>query len=312
MAKYNENVLARIEALLKRPERATFQFSGGKDSTFLIEHLLRVIETGGGDERPILVQTSAACEEETFNPRAKIRAAFADYFAEIRRRGDGRIVAQYVEPRVEDRFFATHIGRRYGYPNYFFRWCTGGLKEGPLRRAATSFFGRGVKKVVVTGRRKAESKARARLLTKFNPTDAAVYRWRGGAHSDPLFDVANEEVAAFGKRLDIAPCKAGRGGCWFCPFGASSVDHTPNYPETLRSFWRWLRETRSNLEFYEPQNEVQKEKIARGLCAGLLTIAACEEIFDRAKRAAAESGVEIMTPDEIVFIEKALTRAKKD
>jgi DNA sulfur modification protein DndC len=141
-------------------------YSGGKDSTLCLmlvwmalaglppaerTKVVHVINTDTGVENPVVAAWVNASLDS-------MRRAAAEQGLPIE--------AHRLTPAVEDSFWVCLIGRGYAAPRPKFRWCTERLKIKPSNafiRAVVAAFG---EVILVLGTRKAESRARARTMTR--------------------------------------------------------------------------------------------------------------------------------------------------
>lgn len=174
-----------------------------------------------------------------------------------------------------------------------------------MEKAKTAFYGKGGKKnsINVFGRRKAESATRARLLNKINPNDELVYHWgKKGLTSDPLFDVAQEDVLEFAPNgiWDDEKTAAKRGGCWFCMFATEAKK--AEYPEAIRNFYESMARTR-DAQNYCARKERDQEFLDKGQVAGKLKLEVRWDLYNKLLDAERDSGVRLLGDDERDYIE---------
>ncbi len=103
-------------------------FSGGKDSTMLLQLVWQVIqkELKGLRQRPVHV----VCNNTHENP--KIIQYIDKVLQHIEKAAFEQSMPVFVErttPRLEDTFWINLIGKGYPAPNNTFRWCTERLKN---------------------------------------------------------------------------------------------------------------------------------------------------------------------------------------
>ena len=225
-------------------------FSGGKDSTMLLQLVWQVIqkELKGLRQRPVHVVCNNTLVE---NP--KIIQYTDKVLQHIEKAAFEQSMPVFVErttPRLEDTFWINLIGKGYPAPNNTFRWCTERLKISPT----TEFIKRTISDVgqaiILLGTRKDESNSRARTIEK-NKSHIEGDRLRKHAQLPnafvyaPLTDITTDEVwqyllavpspwgssnrdlitlynnASGGDRplvMDISSpsCGNSRFGCWVC------------------------------------------------------------------------------------------------
>ncbi|MEU2357711.1 hypothetical protein ABZ599_32855 [Streptomyces misionensis] len=109
------------------------------------------------------------------------------------------IEAHRLTPAVEDSFWLCLIGRGYAAPRPKFRWRTERLKVKPSNafiRAVVAAFG---EVILVLGTRKAESRARARTMTRYEKRRVRDRLSPNGSLPNslvysPIEDLSNDEV----------------------------------------------------------------------------------------------------------------------
>lgn len=118
----------------KNPRPWILGFSGGKDSTMLLQVVWRALLKipDGTRDRPIYVVCNDTLVE---NPKIvgfinrtleRVQKAAAEQSLPI--------TVHRTTPRLEDTFWVNLLGRGYPAPNNTFRWCTERLKINPTTR----------------------------------------------------------------------------------------------------------------------------------------------------------------------------------
>jgi DNA sulfur modification protein DndC len=141
-------------------------YSGGKDSTAVLQltwlalaelpaeqrrKTIHVISTDTLVENPI-VATWVQKSLEILGTTAKVISM--------------PVQPKLLRPKVEESFWVNLIGRGYPAPRPKFRWCTERLKIKPSNRFIREVVTDNGEAILLIGARKAESAARARVLTK--------------------------------------------------------------------------------------------------------------------------------------------------
>lgn len=141
-------------------------YSGGKDSTAVLQIVWSALEGLGPNERtkPVYVISTDTLVE---NPVvASWVTESLDRMALAAAEQGLPIQPNRLTPEIKDTFWVNLIGKGYPAPRPKFRWCTERLKIKP----SNSFIRRVVKNhgeaILVLGIRKAESQARARSMQK--------------------------------------------------------------------------------------------------------------------------------------------------
>ena len=143
-------------------------FSGGKDSTVLLQLVWRAIEKikelSGLVKRDIYVVCNDTLIE---NP------IIVDYVKRIlkqieiaARENDMPIYVRETKPRLEDSFWVNMIGLGYPAPNNTFRWCTERLKIKPTSRFILDQLDINGEAIILIGTRSDESATRAKSVNK--------------------------------------------------------------------------------------------------------------------------------------------------
>lgn len=204
-------------------------FSGGKDSTVVLQHVLRAV--GGSNKKLYIVTADTLVEIPYFQDYVdRVRDRIRDF---VTKKGMNAEVVT-VKPKIERSFWVSVLGKGYPAAHMGFRWCTGGLKIDPITR-----FTRAVTKdrefTVFVGVRSAESALRAKIYKQkdYKPHHyAPILDWSahdvwehlmtepcpwGGSHSE-LIDVYrySSDECVYGEAQGVCIGNA-RYGCWPCP-----------------------------------------------------------------------------------------------
>lgn len=142
-------------------------FSGGKDSTLLLQLVIEaVLGTAPEDrKRRVHVVTNDTLVE------SPIVAAYVDRILERLGRsltalGIPVTIAR-TTPELDDTFWVNLLGRGYPAPNRHFRWCTARMKIRPtMKHLLETVSGTG-EAILLVGSRRAESSNRAQMVAKY-------------------------------------------------------------------------------------------------------------------------------------------------
>jgi len=278
-------VLKEMKELYLNDEKPwVIGFSGGKDSTCVVQLVFRLLEELPSEKRhkKIHIVSNDTLVE---NPILEKRISKSlKKMREVARKKDLPIVAKKLKPKLEDTFWVNIIGRGYPCPNRWFRWCTDRLKIKPT----TSYIEKKVEEqgevIVVLGARKEESASRAQTMDDYSIPE---YNLRG--HSDinrafiytPIEDWSSEEVwdylnksestwggdnqelmklykkaEAVARPMQIdkstPPTSGGRFGCWTCTVvgedksSKNLIESGEEWLEPLLEFRNWLKEIRND------------------------------------------------------------------
>jgi DNA sulfur modification protein DndC len=141
-------------------------YSGGKDSTAVLQLVWRAIEALPPDERqkPIHVISTDTLVE---NPvvASWVSNSLVRMNEEAKKAGLP-IEAHRLTPDITDTFWVNLVGRGYPAPRPRFRWCTERLKINPSNAFIRNVVRESGEAILVLGTRKAESMARARAMTR--------------------------------------------------------------------------------------------------------------------------------------------------
>lgn len=221
------NVLNEIRSRLA--EINIVSFSGGKDSTVVLQHVVAAMK-GETEKKLIIVNSDTLMEIPYFQDYVdRVKGRLGDY---IKQAGINAEVAT-VHPIIKDSFWVSVLGKGYPAAHMGFRWCTGKLKIEPIvkfTRQAVS----GHTFTVFVGVRSAESALRARIYKKkdYKPNHyAPILDWTShdiweylmtepcpwGDHTELInvYKYSSDECV-YGEAQGVCVGNA-RYGCWPCP-----------------------------------------------------------------------------------------------
>lgn len=169
---FNENTLEELIEEIKYVYQSdkrpwVIGYSGGKDSTTVVELVYKMLLTLPKDERSknVYIVSSDTLIE---NPLIKIYLSKMNkLLGEAAANDDLPIISTMVTPSADNSFWANVIGRGFPTPrmNGTFRWCTDRLKINPSADYIRDVIKKeGEEVVVLLGVRKAESEARRRRI----------------------------------------------------------------------------------------------------------------------------------------------------
>ena len=179
-------------------------FSGGKDSTMLLQVVWRAlmkIPPETRDRRIYIVCNDTLVE----NPKiVNFINRTLDRVEKAATEQSMPITVHRTTPRLEDTFWVNLLGRGYPAPNSSFRWCTERLKINPTTRFIQEKISEKGEAIILLGTRSAESQTRARSmkrhelkngrLRKHMLPNAFVYA--------PLQDITTNEVWQYLMQVD--------------------------------------------------------------------------------------------------------------
>jgi len=205
-------------------------FSGGKDSTTVLQNAFAALE---GTGKKLYIVTSDTLMEIPY------------FQAYVDRTKDN--IRSYIEanainaeditvhPPAKDSFWVSVLGKGYPAAHMGFRWCTGKLKIDPITRfTKQAISGVGDDWMVFVGVRRAESALRAKIYQKrdYKPNHyAPILHWSShdvwefllttdcpwGDHAElvKVYRFSSDECV-YGEKQGVCVGNA-RYGCWACP-----------------------------------------------------------------------------------------------
>lgn len=144
-------------------------FSGGKDSTVLLQLVWKAIEQiKEKSENAATREVYVVCNDTLVeNPIVTEYVYRVLKKIEIAARDHGMpIYVRKTIPRLEDSFWVNLIGKGYPAPNNIFRWCTERLKIKPTSRFILEQLGISTEAIILIGTRETESAQRAKTMKK--------------------------------------------------------------------------------------------------------------------------------------------------
>jgi DNA sulfur modification protein DndC len=318
-------------------------FSGGKDSTMLLQIVWRAllnIEPVQRQKRKIYIVCNDTMVE---NPRIvkfinttlnKIQEAALSYGLPI--------TVHQTTPKLEDSFWVKLIGLGYPAPNKFYRWCTERLKINPTTRFITEKISENGEAIILLGTRSAESSARAasikkheikgQRLRKHQLPNSYVYApikdistnelWQYLNQVSPPWGGTNKELITLYRNANAGDCPLvidestpscgnSRFGCWTCTVVNKDksmeglIENGEEWMTPLMDIRNFLITTRDNPEKYR-QKERRNKTVSENLW-GPYTLDTREKILRRILLAQKEiqksEGVELITHQELILIQ---------
>jgi DNA sulfur modification protein DndC len=304
-------------------------YSGGKDSSALLKLVfgallrldrrpkpLTVIYCDTGVEIPVIhnyvaeTLSGLSFEAETFGLPLQVRIG---------------------TPPLTDRFFVKVIGRGYPPPTNIFRWCTRRLRQNPVKQAAA--LAGGEENILLLGIRRGESTERNQSISKHDSGERYYFRQSENRNSiifSPIVDYTDQNVwsalalNSIPRSVDVNrlkslymeasgehrtdddckfPSRKSRFGCWTCT--VIRKDRTvenlvkAGYAELepLLNFRNWLIAIRDNPKYRRDR----RRNGTPGL--GPLTLAARQEILEKLLATQTQSGLSLITNEELNFIQ---------
>jgi DNA sulfur modification protein DndC len=186
----------RDEYLAAHPHPWIIGYSGGKDSTLLLQIVFEVLLALPPSQRrrPVHVLTNDTLVESPL---------VIQYVDSMLQRLDAAVeslalpvVVAKTTPPKEETFWANLIGRGYPSPNRMFRWCTDRMKIRPTSTYIRTQVAHNGEVILLIGVRRSESATRAASVNRYTTES------RLNPHNDlngclvfrPIVDLTTEEV----------------------------------------------------------------------------------------------------------------------
>ena len=141
-------------------------YSGGKDSTATLQLVWMAISGIPPEKRNKTVHVIST-DTLVENPvvAAWVTRSLVN-LDEQAKKGEVPVISHRLVPEVTDTFWVNLIGKGYPAPRPKFRWCTERLKIRPSNRFISQVVRENGEVILVLGTRKAESSARAKVMTR--------------------------------------------------------------------------------------------------------------------------------------------------
>lgn len=284
-------------------------FSGGKDSTVVLQHVLSAI--GNSGKKLYIVTADTLMEIPYFQSYVeRIKGNIRDYISAA----DINAEVITVTPKIQDSFWVSVLGKGYPAAHMGFRWCTGKLKIDPISNFTRSVTA-GKQFTVFVGVRAAESELRARIYKQkdYKPHHyAPILDWSAhdvweylltepcpwGDHTELLnvYKYSSDECV-YGEKQGVCVGNA-RYGCWACPLQNVNQLNMIGY-HTHDDRYRKLREFKERLVSCANQ-KAYRSKIRRNGEDGLgpFLVEVRKKLFRRLKETEHETGWRLITPEE--------------
>ena len=274
-----QDIYAEIRDVYQRfPQPWVIGYSGGKDSTSVLQLIWKALETLAPEERrkPIFVIASDTKVE------TPVIVDYIDATLErINQTADAKAMpfrAQKVMPTLDDGFWVNLIGRGYPAPTTRFRWCTDRMKINPANRFIEEKVAQFGEVIMVLGVRRTESSTRMQLMNTYQVRGHLLRRHaslRGAYVYAPVADFSTDDVWSYllqvpspwgSNNRDLAAlyrsasagecplvidtstpsCGNTRFGCWVCTVAKRDtsmealIDSGEEWMEPLLNFRDWL------------------------------------------------------------------------
>lgn len=196
-----QDIYAEIRDVYQRfPQPWVIGYSGGKDSTSVLQLVWKALETLAPEERrkPIFVIASDTKVE------TPVIVDYIDATLErINQTAEAKAMpfqAQKVMPTLDDGFWVNLIGRGYPAPTTRFRWCTDRMKINPANRFIEEKVTEFGEVIMVLGVRRTESSTRMQLMNTYQVRGHLLRRHaslRGAYVYAPVADFSTDDVWSY-------------------------------------------------------------------------------------------------------------------
>lgn len=271
-----------LRTLYERDERPwVVAFSGGKDSTLLVQLVCEVVTAMERHAtKPVyIISTDTRVEAPNIE---EYLANTMERMSEYAARSNLPLHAELVQPTPEESFWGQLIGKGYPAPTRWFRWCTSKMKIRPMRRRVEAITAKYGSVILLLGSRRSESPERAKRLMNREQTNAGLNPHEeipNALVATPIVDWDTESVWEFllttpppwgGDHrflydlyrqadggecpviLDLSQpsCGGSRFGCWTCTVVKLDksmegfIDAGEEWMRPLNEFRNWLKEVR--------------------------------------------------------------------
>jgi DNA sulfur modification protein DndC len=317
-------------------------FSGGKDSTMLASLIFEAILSAPDEQRRKPVSVLCTDTRVEIPAIAEMIEGTLTRMQKFSQQNDLNIEVNLLRPPPEQSFWVNLIGRGYPPPNRTFRWCTQRLKIDPVTVFVNQRLGHWSGAILHLGARRAESSSRAQTM--------AGREVRNGLHRhpdlprvwvcNPIEFLTTEEVWAYllqkpnpwggdnrplyrlytnasdGEcpiQIDTSTpsCGYSRFGCWTCTVverdktsegllasGDERMEHLIKFRETL-------------LEFRNPDKGWRDSRRMNGNEGpGPLLIKGRRELLKQLLKLQEETGLIVITPEELLLIQQMWKAAR--
>lgn len=310
-------------------------YSGGKDSTLLLQLVYELLQSlGGAATKPVHIVSSDTqveapnVEDYLFNNLAAIR--------EHAGQSDLPLHVHHVRPLVEESFWANLIGKGYPPPTRTFRWCTTKMKIKPAKRIIEQIARESGSVILLLGTRSAESSHRGQKMDAresnsrgLNPHHeipnalvfAPIAEWGTDevweylfANNPPPWGVRHDFMLDLYRQagggecpvvldLNTPSCGGSRFGCWTCT--VVKVDKSmQGFLESGETWMRPLNDLREKLKLWRELPEMRMRiRRDKTLGPGPFTYEARKKILAELLDTELQVGRRLITDEELEYIQ---------
>ena len=317
-------------------------FSGGKDSTMLASLVFDVVLSIPVEQRKKSVVVLCTDTRVEIPAIVEMVESTLSWMQKFSGKNELNIEVNMLKPPPEQSFWVNIIGRGYPPPNRTFRWCTQRMKIDPVTAFVNQRIGHWGEAILHLGARRAESSSRAQTMAE-RKTHKGLHRHPDLPRvwvSNPIEFLTTEEVWAYliqkpnpwggdnrtlyklyanasgGEcpiQIDTSTpsCGNSRFGCWTCTVverdkasegllaaGDERMEHLLAFRETL-------------LEYRDPASGWRDNRRMNGNEGpGPLIIKGRRELLKRLLKLQEETGLTLITPEELLLIQKMWKAAR--
>ena len=313
-----ENTASLVEEMRRELTAVNIvSFSGGKDSTVVLQLLLEAIRDTG--QKLYIVTADTLMEIPYF--QSYVERTKRMVVSHVDTSGINAEVVT-VFPKLQDSFWTSVLGKGYPAAHMGFRWCTGKLKIDPISNFVRSVT-KGEEYTAFLGVRRAESTLRAKIYTRkdYKPHHyAPILDWtshdvweflltqpcpwnysEGHAELVTVYRYSSDECV-YGEKQGVCVGNA-RYGCWACPLQKDSqldmigfhTGETEKYHK-LRDFKRLLVGAANKTGY--------RSRIRRNgeVGTGPFLVSVRKYLYEKLKDTEQATGFSLITPKEEGFI----------
>ena len=272
-------------------------FSGGKDSTCIVQMVYYMLQTLPQNKRTKEVHILSS-DTLVENPVMDVWRKEVCTKIEKQAKKDGLpIKVRILRPELDDTFWVNLIGRGYPSPNRWFRWCTDRLKIKPMTKYIIEQVKENGEVIILLGIRKSEGITRAQTMKKYEIENLRLRKHatiQGAYIHAPIEDWEENEVWAYLLKVpspwgennrdlislyrkgdaeiqfiideSAPPSGSSRFGCWVCTVVErdraleGSIEEGETWLNPLLEFRNWLKEIRDYPSFREDVRRSDKKK----------------------------------------------------
>ena len=343
---YSQIISEIREQYLEDPIPWVIGFSGGKDSTTVLQMVFYALSTL---PKKKLNKEIHVISNDTLVENPAIIEHVEDQLKKIERSGKRSLFKHNpnlfkvirVEPELNETFWVNLIGRGYPSPNRWFRWCTERMKINPTNKyiIETVNKNKNSKSIIVLGTRKAESSNRSAAMNNYDNGN----RLRKHSLSNvfvyaPIADLTNHEVWAyllqsqnpwgannryllnlyqnasdagecpFFIETGSQSCGKSRFGCWVC----TVVDRDKSMENFIKNGSEWMKDLLAFRNWiYDIRRETYQyvpNKLKSKAKFGPFLLRTREELLNRLLGIQKQLSRHLIKPEEVQFIKVFLEK----